>query len=119
MVQVSLAFSLVNFIIIGVSLYSLLLFAVFSFSVYATTRIAVILTNSELQLIPELESLKFHLLLLGVLFIGIATFAYSYLFGIFYATVAIIYAISPYDRDWLLGESKVVVVGNKIEYQKN
>jgi hypothetical protein len=116
--QVSLAFSFVNFLLTGLNWHSILVFLIFTISVYASCRVAMLLLSPHLCALPEAESLKFHLSILGVVFIAIATFSYSLLFGIFYVSVTAVYLISPYDRDWLMGESKVVVVGNKVEYRK-
>lgn len=116
--QVSLAFSLVNFLVTGLSWHSVLVFIVFTIAVYSSCRVALLVLSPQLNAVPEIEPLKFHLSILGVLFISIVTLSFSWLFGIFYVAVTAVYLISPYDRDWLMGESKVVVVGNKVEYRK-
>lgn len=116
--QVSLAFSFVNFLVTGINWHSIAIFLVFTAAVYCSCRVALLILSPQLNAVPEIEPLKFHLAILGIIFISIATLTYSWIFGIFYLAVTAVYLISPYDRDWLMGESKVVVVGNKVEYRK-
>ncbi len=118
LVKVSLAFSFVNFLVSGVNSSTLLAFLVFTATVYFSGRIALMLGSHALKMVPEVEDLKLPLLGFCAIQIAIVTFTYSWLFGAFYVAVFAIYMISPYDRDWLLGSSKVVVVGNKLEYRK-
>ncbi|WP_020407312.1 hypothetical protein [Hahella ganghwensis] len=118
LVQVSLFFSLANFIFSGVNAQSLVLFAVFTVSVYTTTRIFILFNQIQQTAAVDLSELKSYMLIAAVLFIGIATFAYSYVFGVFYLFITGVYFISPYDRDWLAGRSKIVVFDNKVEYRE-
>ncbi|PIE43567.1 MAG: hypothetical protein CSA50_04435 [Gammaproteobacteria bacterium] len=118
LVQISLAFSLVNFFVQGLSWNSFLLFVLFTLSVYVSAQVIALINSPELKMIPEVEALKSYLLTLFGLFVMIATCTYSCLFGVFYLAIGLVYLISPYDRDWLLGQSKLVVIDNKIEYQK-
>ncbi|OZG75302.1 hypothetical protein BTA51_02645 [Hahella sp. CCB-MM4] len=116
--QVSLFFSIANFVFDGINGHSLLLFAVFTLSVYTTTRIFILFNQIQQTAAVDFGELKNYLLVAAVLFIGIATFAYSYLFGVFYLFITGVYFISPYDRDWLAGRSKIVVFENKVEYRE-
>lgn len=118
LVQVSLAFSFVNFLVNGLNGQTLLAFLAFTITVYFSGRIALLLGSPGMKMLPEAEGLKLPLLGFCALQIAIVTLTYSWLFGAFYLSVFAIYMISPYDRDWLLGSSKVVMVGNKIEYRK-
>ena len=116
--QVSLFFSIANFILNGVNSSSLLLFLVFTLAVYSTTRIFIALNQLQHSSHADMSDLMLHITIAGVLFVGIATFAYSYLFGVFYAFVTIVYLISPYDRAWLAGRSRIVIYDNKVEYRE-
>ncbi|PID44451.1 MAG: hypothetical protein CSB48_01855 [Proteobacteria bacterium] len=118
LVKVSLAFSLVNFFVQGLNWDSLLVFILFTSSVYVSAQIALLVNSPDFKMIPEIEPLRLNLLAFCGIFIVIATFAYSCLFGVFYAVIGLIYLISPYDREWLTGQSKIVIVGNKVEYRK-
>ena len=114
---VSLLFSLVNFIVAGVNSSSITLFLVFTLSIYSVTRIFVAINQLQHSTHADMSSLIMHLLLAGAVFVGIASFTYSHLFGIFYLIVAVVYLISPYDRAWLEGKADIVMYDNKIEYR--
>ncbi len=116
--QVSLFFSAANFIVSGINLSSVILFLVFTISVYSTTKIFIALNDIQHSTHADMSDLMLHMLIAAILFIGIATFAYSYLFGIFYAFVAVVYFISPYDRAWLAGRSRLIIYDNKVEYKE-
>lgn len=120
LVQVSLLFSLANFFIYGLNTHSIILFIVFTLTVFASTKLYLLFTalkhTSNNANITELQT---YLQLASVLFIGIATFSYSYMFGVFYLFVFAIYLISPYDRDWIAGRSEIVFSENKLEYRRN
>ncbi len=119
LVQVSLLFSIANFFINGFNVQSLLLFAVFTLTVYISTNIYLTFRSLKQTGKVDVSDLQSYLQIAGLLFIGVATFAYSYLFGLFYLFVYAIYLISPYDRDWLAGRSEIVFTGNKLEYRQN
>ena len=120
LVQVSLIFSIGNFIISGFSPESWVLFILFTLTVYISCKIYLIFCdlkeNSKVDYIA-LNNLQTHLQVAALLFITIATFSYSYVFGAFYLFVYVIYLISPYDRDWLAGRSEIVFTGKKLEYR--
>ena len=116
--QVSLFFSVANFIINGLGGSSIGLFLIFTLSVFSTTKIFVTVNHLQHSTNTDMSSLMLQLFIAALLFIGIATFAYSCLFGIFYLFVAAVYLISPYDRAWLSGKSDLVVSSNKIEYRE-
>lgn len=118
LVQISLFFSVANFIINGINSAEILLFLVFTLSVYVSTRLFILLETISSTRLSDVDEFKFYLGVAAVLFIGIATFAYSWLFGAYYAFVFGVYWISPYDREWIAGRSKLVVFDNKVEYQK-
>jgi len=115
--KVSLFFSLINFFISGVNTSSIILFLVFTLSVYSTTRIFVAISQLQHATYTEKRSFYLHLLIVGLIFVGIASFSYSLIFGIFYSAIIAIYIISPHDRAWLAGKKKLVFVKNKVEYQ--
>ena len=116
--QVSLFFSVANFIINGLGFSSIGLFLIFTLSVFSTTKIFVTVNQLQHSTNADMSGLMLQLFITALLFIGIATFAYSCLFGIFYLFVAAVYLISPYDRDWLSGKSELVLSSNKIEYRE-
>jgi len=120
LVQVSLIFSIGNFIISGFSSETFVLFILFTLTVYISCKIYLtfcdLKENSKADYIA-LSDLQTYLQIAALLFITIATFAYSYVFGAFYLFVYAIYLISPYDRDWLAGRSEIVFTGNKLEYR--
>ena len=118
LVQVSLFFSLANFIYDGFHWHSIILFAIFTLSVYTTTRLFILLNELQQTATVDMTEFKMYLGIAAVLFIGIATFAYSYMFGVFYLFVVGVYFISPYDRAWLAGRTKIVVFDNKVEYRE-
>ncbi len=118
LVQVSLFFSVANFIFSGFNWQSLIFFAVFTLSVYTTTRLFILLNELQQTAAVDITELKMYLGVAAILFIGIATFSYSYVFGVFYLFVVGVYFISPYDRAWLAGRSKIVVFDNKVEYRE-
>jgi len=119
LVQLSLFFSAVNFLIAGIHLSSLILFLVFTASVYITSRLFILVERLDMTLAPELPEIRSYLLLSAILFIGVASCAYSWVFGVFYASVFGLYIVSPYDRDWIAGKSSMVVHENKVEYRKS
>ncbi|MCP5160388.1 MAG: hypothetical protein H7A00_01790 [Hahellaceae bacterium] len=119
LVQMSLFFSAVNFLMAGIHVSSILLFLVFSASVYICSRLFILVERLDMTLTPELPEIRSFLMLGAVLFISIASFAYSWVFGVFYASVFGLYLISPYDRDWIAGKSSMVVHDNKVEYRKS
>lgn len=116
--QVSFIFSLINFFISGFNSATIILFLVFTLAVYSTTKIFVAINQLQHSTHADMSSLSLNLLIAGVLFIAIASFNYSHLFGVFYLVIAVIYLISPYDRAWLAGKSKIVMRDNKIEYRE-
>jgi hypothetical protein len=116
--QVSLLFSLANFIISGVSGSSIGLFLIFTLSIYSTTKIYVSINQIQHSTHADMSSLIMNMVIAGIIFIGIASFTYSHLFGIFYVTIAVVYLVSPYDRSWLAGKTRIVVYNNKVEYQE-
>lgn len=118
LVQISLFFSVANLVISGFAISAFFLLIVFTLSVYTFAKIAVVLLSPRLQDQAGVDELKFYFGVLAVIFITIATFGYSALFGIFYLTLAVIYLISPYDRDWVSGDVDIVLVGDKIEYKR-
>jgi len=115
--QISLVFSLFNFFSNGLNSSTILLFIVFTLSVYSSARIWVAVNQVQHSSYGDMSGLSMHLVIAAILFIGIATFTYSALFGVFYICVAAIYLISPQDRGWLAGNKQIVIVGNKIEYR--
>jgi len=118
LVQVSLFFSLANFIFTGFNWHSVALFAIFTLSIYATTRLFILLNEIQQTATVDITKFKMYLGIAAILFIGIATFTYSYMFGVFYLFVVGVYFISPYDRAWLAGRTKIVILDNKIEYHE-
>ncbi|UZE94599.1 hypothetical protein [Alkalimarinus alittae] len=120
LVQVSLLFSLANFLINGLNTHNIVLFIVFTLTVFVSTKLYLLFTGLKQTTKSEnLTELQTYLQLGSVLFIGVATLSYSYMFGIFYLFVFAIYLISPYDRDWLAGRSEIVFIENKLEYRRN
>lgn len=120
LVQVSLLFSAANFIINGLNAYNIVLFIVFTLTVFVSTKLYLLFTDLKQSTKSEdLTELQSYLQLGSVIFIGVATLSYSYMFGIFYLFVFAIYLISPYDRDWLAGRSEIVFNENKLEYRRN
>ncbi|AZZ89983.1 hypothetical protein EUZ85_04370 [Hahella sp. KA22] len=118
LVQVSLFFSAAHFLFGGVTWSNILLFLVFTGTVYISTKLFIILQQLQMATVTDLSELKLYLLGAAVLFVGIATFAYSYMFGVFYLFITGVYFISPYDRAWLAGKSRMVVYDNKVEYRE-
>ncbi len=118
LVQVSLFFSIANFFISGVTTNSLVLFVLFTLTVYISCKIYITLRELKITVTADLTDLQTYLQIAGILFIGIATFAYSYLFGLFYLFVYAIYLISPYDRDWIAGRSEIIFRENRLEYRR-
>lgn len=118
LVQVSLIFSIANFFISGVNTNSLVLFVLFTLTVYISCKIYITLRELKITVTADLTDLQTYLQIAGILFIGIATFAYSYLFGLFYLFVYAIYLISPYDRDWIAGRSEIIFRENRLEYRR-
>jgi hypothetical protein len=120
LVQVSLIFSIGNFIISDFTSETFVLFILFTLTVYVSCKIYLIVCdlkdNSKTDYIA-ISDLQTYLQVASILFITIATFAYSYVFGAFYLFVYAIYLISPYDRDWLAGRSEIVLTDNKLEYR--
>lgn len=120
LVQVSLIFSIGNFIISGFSSETLVLFLLFTLTVYISCKIYLtfcdLKSNSNADYIA-ISDLQTYLQIASLIFITIATFSYSYVFGAFYLFVYSIYLISPYDRDWLAGRSEIVYTDNKLEYR--
>lgn len=120
LVQVSLLFSVANFLVSGLNTHNIVLFIVFTLTVFVSTKLYLIFRAlKESTTTPIVSELQSYLQVGSVLFIGVATFSYSYLFGLFYLFVFAIYLISPYDRDWLAGRSEIVFTENKLEYRKN
>lgn len=118
LVQVSLLFSIANFFINGLNMYSLVLFVVFTLTVFVSTKLYLLFRAlKQSTTTPIVGELQPYLQLGGVLLIGVATFTYSYMFGLFYLLVFAVYLISPYDRDWLAGRSEIVFIENKLEYR--
>ena len=118
LVQVSLLFSIVNIISYGLNSHNIVLFVLFTLTVYVSTKVYLLFRDLKQSATTDLSDLQTYLQISGILFISIATFAYSYLFGLFYLFVYAIYLISPYDRDWLAGRSEIVFTGNKLEYRR-
>ncbi len=118
LVLVSLFFSAFNFTLEGVNAASLLLFAAFTVTVYACVKLQVLLQRPSLTTAQDGTELRTWLGLLALVFISIATFSYSWVFGAFFAMVIVVYRISPYDRAWLTGKAQIVVHGNRVEYRE-
>ena len=118
LVAVSLFFSAFNFMMQGISASTILLFLVFTTTVFASVKLFLLLQKIETAALIETGELKTYLALLALLFVGIASFQYSWLFGVFYGLVLAVYYISPYDRAWLNGKAKLVVHDNKVEYRE-
>lgn len=118
LVLVSLFFSLVQFMMNGVNGASILLFLVFTLSVYVSVKLFLLLHRIESTALVDTADFKFYLGIAALLFITIATFSYSWVFGVFYGFVLAVYFISPYDRAWLTGKAHLVMQDNKIEYRE-
>jgi len=116
--QISLIFSLVNFVANGINSSSIILFLVFTILVYSTTRILVAISTLQHSTYADMSGLSGHLVIAGLLFIGIAAFTYSALFGVFYLVVGTLYLISPNDRAWLAGKKQISLIDNKIQYHE-
>ncbi|WP_250658070.1 hypothetical protein [Alkalimarinus coralli] len=119
LVQVSLLFSIANFLISGLNTQTIILFVVFTLTVFVGTKLYLLFRALKQTSSADVSELQTYLQIMSILFIGIATFSYSYLFGAFYVFVFAIYYISPYDRDWLAGRSEIVFNENKLEYRRN
>lgn len=118
LVLVSLFFSLLNFIIAGFNSGTFVLFLVFTATVFASVKLFLLLQTIESAALVETGEFKAYLGLLAIFFVSIATFSYSWLFGVFYGLVLAVYWISPYDRAWLTGKAQLVVHDNKVEYRQ-
>jgi ABC-type phosphate transport system permease subunit len=118
LVQVSLFFSVTNLVLSGFSGSAFLLLLVFTLSVYSFAKVAVVLWSPRLQDQAAWDQLKFHFGVLAVIFITIATVGYSMLFAVFYLTLAVVYMISPYDRDWVSGDADIVLEGGQVHYKR-
>lgn len=118
LVLVSLFFSLVNFLFNGINGASILLFLVFTASVFISVKLFLLLHRIEATALVDTAEFKFYLGMAALFFITIATFSYSWLFGVFYGFVVAVYYISPYDRAWLSGKAEIVMSENKIEYRE-
>ncbi|MBK8971159.1 MAG: hypothetical protein IPM37_07210 [Hahellaceae bacterium] len=117
LVLVSLFFSAAHFLFSGINGASIVLFLVFTATVFASVKLFLLLQKIEATALVDVSELKAYLSVLGVLFISIATFNYSWMFGLFYGLVIAVYFISPYDRAWLTGKAELVLHENKVEYR--
>ncbi|WP_369600303.1 hypothetical protein AAIA72_10655 [Hahella sp. SMD15-11] len=118
LVQISLPFSVAQLLLGGLNWPNLWLIAVFTLSVYVLARLYTLLEVITLTSLTDTTEFRQLLGVAAVLFIGIATFTWSWLFGTYFAFVVAVYLISPYDRDWLAGRMQMVVYDNKVEYRR-
>lgn len=118
LVLISLFFSLLNFFGHGLNGQSILVFLAFTASVFIVVKLFMLVQKLDAQGLDGLDELKGWLTAAAVLFIGIATFTCSWMFGTFFACVVAVYFISPYDRAWLAGKAEIVVHDNKVEYRQ-
>ncbi|RMF13852.1 MAG: hypothetical protein D6758_12455 [Gammaproteobacteria bacterium] len=118
LVQISMVFSVAQLIVGGLNLANLFLIAVFTLSVYVLSRLYTLLEVICTTALTDTTEFRQLLGVAAVLFIGIATFSWSWLFGGFFGFVVAVYLISPYDRDWLAGRMQLVVFDNKVEYRR-
>lgn len=118
LVQISLIFTITNLIISGLNGYTFMLAILFTLTIYASAKVYLSFEDLKNRIASDISELETFLQILAVIFIGIATFTYSYMFGLFYLFVYGVYLISPYDRDWLAGRSDIIFTGNKLEYRQ-
>ncbi|MAM87035.1 hypothetical protein [Allohahella sp. A8] len=114
---IAVIFALINCVFQGFSGASILLLFVFTLSVFCCAKLMVSMQKLADVAPLETASLRFFLTVLGLIFVAIATFSYSYLFGVYFALIAALYVISPQDRDWLSGRTRIVMHDNRVEYR--
>lgn len=115
---IAFVFAFINCLFEGFSGGSLLLLVVLTVSVYCSSKLYGSMLRLAEQAPLETASLRFFLTILGLIFIAIATLTYSVMFGVFFGLIAALFIISPQDRDWLAGRSRIVMTDNKLEYRQ-